>query len=184
MKTFAPFAFVIVLALAWILIPAVLVAALKVTIIGWALLATLGAAAVLATWIWGRVQERRVETIKALAPHKFSAPPGHRLAIWEPAGQPPGRIRDVTLEALALVSPDGRPSPAWDIYERMHAGRRWRVTGPEPLALPEPPTEPILSALRRTQRGLIVGVQDAGKSTLLRYLADDARDISQVAIID
>ncbi len=136
MKTFAPIAFVIVLALAWLLIPAVLVAALKITVIGAAISAALGPAALLAVWTWGRIQDRRTERLKTLAPQSFHAPAGHSLVIYEPPGARPGNIRNVTLEAFASVSPNGGTSPAWDMYQRMH-GRQWRVTGQEPLALPE-----------------------------------------------
>jgi hypothetical protein len=184
MRQFAIVALLVLVALALILAYDAMTIAVHVIV--WAVVGylVLGPAALLGIWWHGRRQQAKIEMLKLQQPQSFHAPAGHSLVVYEPDGARPGTLRNVTLEAFAAVSPDGAPSPAWQMYQAMHGGRNWRVVDTPPLALPEPPAEPILSALRRTQRGLIVGVQDAGKSTLLRYLADDARAISRVAIVD
>ncbi len=186
MKIFASFLTLVIVGLALLLAYDAVVSAVHVVIWAAAAYVTLGPLVLLAIWAWGRRREHKLEMLKLQQPQAFHAPAGHSLIIYEPNGARPGTLRNATLEAFAAVSPDGAPSPAWEFYQRMHGGRQWRMEGPAALALPEPepPAEPILEALRRTQRGLIVGVQDAGKSTLLRYLADDAREISRVAIVD
>jgi hypothetical protein len=188
MKIFAPFLTLVIVGLALLLAYDTLVAVVKAVVIGAPVFVGVAGVVVLAMW----AMKTRAGHIKTIAEAReierrslvqFDHSNGRIVAIVHDGAsvQP----LDFSLEAAYRITNGPNPGAMERIYEGLH-GRRWRVEGPTPLALPEPepPAEPILDALLRCKRGMIIGPSDAGKTSTLRHLAEAARDRSRVLVID
>lgn len=145
-----------------------------------------GAATGIERYRMSRATRRATENEAALT--VIDVPADHRVFTYE---HDSGVTRNLTLDPRRVIDGNNGPAPtetelrAWGFYHQS-LNPAPRVTGSDPVALPEPTQQPIdiLAALQRTPRGLIVGASDAGKSTILRWLSEQATRQGNVVVID
>jgi len=190
MKLFTAVSFLVLVALALITAYDTVVIAVRILVVGATAVLLGGGVVILGVWTWRSIERIRTERAQRLKIQQeagfLHAPINHRAWLRMADGQ----VLNLSMQAAMMITDGDRlalPSPdevrQWREFYLLQRNPRI-VGGTTPLLEAQPRPEPILDALGRTQRGLIVGVQDAGKSTLLRYLADDARQAGHVVVID
>ncbi len=171
-------------------VSAVVNVVLYVGVIGLALFLAItlaiGAATGIERYRMSRATRRATENSAALT--VIDVPADHRAFTYEHGS---GVIHNLTLDPRHVIEGNNGPAPTeiearmWALYQQsLHAAPR--VVGNAPVALSEPAQQPIdiLAALQRTSRSLIVGAQDTGKSTILRWLSEQASRQGNVVVID
>lgn len=183
---------VVILAVA--LVPETVRAVLNVVLYGFVVVAAaflvitlaVGAATGIERYRMSRATRRATENDAALT--VIDAPAGNRVFTFE---HDTGEYHNLTLDPRHVIEGNNGPAPtdtelrAWSFYHQV-LNPAPRVVGSDPIALSEPAQQPIdiLAALQHTPRGLIVGASDAGKSTVLRWLSEQASRQGNVVVID